>query len=334
MESKTLKSRKLKISFLFILVFSVYCSIWHFSSASFIKNSADASTGCPAFYTSSNNEVIIGATPTLEKCICFNGQNTSYPSDKPNSSETVSRLIHAKQDDDIAKKINVEKSKSDTSTNESFKIEQQLVSDATPNHSYPSTPRVIKVPSDFPSIQDAIDASVDGCEIIVSIGNYFENINLKGKNVILRSIEPTSHTVVTHTIIDGERSGPVVTFLGTESPDCVLAGFTITHGLASGGAGIDGNHTLATIQNNIICDNCAAGHSAYGGGLYVCDGVIQNNIISHNKCSYLDAGAWGGGLAFCNGVIRNNIIFNNTTSGLGGGLSYCAGEIENNVIWG
>ena len=50
----------------------------------------------------------------------------------------------------------------------------------------------IYVPADYPTIQSAINASTDGDEIVVSPGTYVENIHFDGKNIILRSTDPTS----------------------------------------------------------------------------------------------------------------------------------------------
>ena len=151
-------------------------------------------------------------------------------------------------------------------------------------HFAPSFSVVITVPGDYSTIQSAIDSATDGDEIMVSPGTYVENINFKGKNIILRSTDPTSPTIVATTVIDGNSSGSVVTFLGTELTTCVLSGFTITNGnTSSSGGGIYGgsleNPTYATIKNNIIIYNSA--HN--GGGLAWCNGTILNNIISNNK---------------------------------------------------
>jgi hypothetical protein len=197
-------------------------------------------------------------------------------------------------------------------------------------------------PADFNNIQAAIDDCNDG-DVIVAEGTYYENINFKGKNIILRSTDPNNSYIVAETIIDGSLRGSVVTFAGTESPTCMLSGFTITNGSGTFyGGGIRGNGTLATIQNNIITKNVADvpmfPSSGRGGGLYDCDGIIQYNTISENSSWCNEGGAAGGGLYGCDGTIRNNIISGNSARGLGncrgGGLSNCNGTIQNNLILG
>jgi len=62
-----------------------------------------------------------------------------------------------------------------------------------------------------------------------------------------------------------------------------------------------------------------------GGGLFVCDGVIQSNTVSHNR-----AGGYSGGLSYCSASIRNNIVSFNSF----GGLHNCNGRIINCIVWG
>ena len=180
----------------------------------------------------------------------------------------------------------------------------------------------------FKTIQEAIDATSDaGDTVIVAEGGYGENIDLRGRNISLKSTGPTDRTVVESTIIDGSQAGSVVTFAGTEDETCVLSGFTIRNGNGTNGGGVCGGtsayHSLVTIENNIITGNSAGN----GGGLAHCDGLIGNNWVYGNTSTVS-----GGGMAGCNGVIRNNLVAGNAAKQNGGGLSSCGGTNQNNTI--
>lgn len=188
--------------------------------------------------------------------------------------------------------------------------------------------------ADFDNIQAAIDDSNHHDTITVAADRYYENINFGGKNIVLRSTDPNDPDIVANCIIDGNGLGPVVTFVGTESPDCILSGFTITGGYAARGGGIYGGEpsrpgaigTQARIEHNIIMLNTSTGS---GGGIANCDGIIRHNIVTQNTA----AGA-GGGIWHCDGLIQDNIVSNNHSGGQGGGLCGCFGTIRNNVISG
>ncbi len=64
----------------------------------------------------------------------------------------------------------------------------------------------LHVPGDFPTIQEAIDAAMDGDEVDVHPGTYNETINLLGKAITLRSSDGPDVTT-----IDAQGSGNVVT---------------------------------------------------------------------------------------------------------------------------
>jgi len=181
----------------------------------------------------------------------------------------------------------------------------------------------------FKTIQEGIDVSSDGDTVIVAEGTYVENIRFNGKNITLSSTNPLDSTVVANTIIDGNQSGSVVTFSGTEDETCALSGFTIRNGKAGEGGGIHGgtwkNSTQATIEKNRICGNLAN----YGGGLVYCNGLIQNNVIYGNS-----ADASGGGLMACRGNVLNNTIVGNSAKEGGGGLYRFVGPPRNCIVWG
>jgi hypothetical protein len=197
--------------------------------------------------------------------------------------------------------------------------------------------------SAFKRIQEGIDASSNRDTVIVAEGTYVENISFKAKktkNIILRSTNPLNPNVVASTIIDGNQSGSVVTFAGTEDGSCVLSGFTIRNGQAVYGGGICGGTwepglepkitpTRATIENNVIEGNTALEYAFYGGGgLACCNGIIRNTVIRGNTASF----GLGGGLLQCHGLIEGNTITGNSAERPGGGLCDCDGVIRGNTI--
>lgn len=198
---------------------------------------------------------------------------------------------------------------------------------------------VINVPSDHSTIQAAMDAWQNGDEIVVAPGIYQENIDFGGKDISLRSTEPTNASVVASTIIDGASSEVVVRFSGSETSLSILSGFTIRNGRAKYGAGIYGGSSFngssgatATIKNNVIKNNFAEqmftdSFDGSGGGIYNCDGLIENNTISGNRA------AVGGGLSECDGTVRGNTIKDNLAKG-GGGIYFSGSLIEGNTFTG
>ena len=58
---------------------------------------------------------------------------------------------------------------------------------AMPTSSTGAVAGTIHVPSDQPTIQDAIDAAMDGDTVLVAPGTYFENIDFLGKAIVVTS---------------------------------------------------------------------------------------------------------------------------------------------------
>jgi len=139
----------------------------------------------------------------------------------------------------------------------------------------------------FATIQKGIDAANAGDTVVVASGTYRENIQFKGKNIVLRSADPPNAAVRSATVIDGGQLGPCVAFAGTEDDTCALSGFTLRKGAATGGhgGGIRGGagelHTRAAVQLNHVSDN----YGDCGGGLCGCAGPILNCIIWGNTAS-------------------------------------------------
>jgi hypothetical protein len=217
----------------------------------------------------------------------------------------------------------------------------------------------LAVPSQHPTVQAAIDAATPGDEIVVSPGTYLETISIGGKDLTLRSTDPTDATVVEATILDASLSGSVITFEGTETASCLIAGFTIQNGSAVTGGGFLGNESRATIQHNRIRNNRAnAGggfhqcdgliehneifdnlaYGAGGGAFYRCDGKIYSNFIHDNEADFdLPQAPFGvshgGGFVQCNASLVNNVITRNFSDGIGGGFYFCGGGMLHNTIY-
>ncbi len=168
---------------------------------------------------------------------------------------------------------------------------------------------IINIPADYETIQEGIDASSHYDIVRVASGTYVENIDFSGKNIVLGSwfLDAGDPSYISSTIIDGNQSGSVVSFLNGEDNSAVITGFTIQNGLAEAGGGIYCLVSNPTISNNTISGNSA---SAMGGGIGCWDNsspTITDNTINGNSADR------GGGIR-C-GLNSNATITSNTING-------------------
>lgn len=205
------------------------------------------------------------------------------------------------------------------------------------------------VPSDFATIQEAIDASANGDFIEVSPGVYLETIDFVGKAIAVIATDGASVTT-----IDGSGCSPcsVVRFASGEGPDTLLEGFTVTGGTgepggsspssggglyllgsapringcivtgntAGRGGGAYSGSANATWTDCLFSDNIATGYGGRGGaGMYsVGDFALTRCIFSDNT-----ANGSGGGVftSYCDATITECLFLGNeNTNGAGGGL--------------
>jgi predicted outer membrane repeat protein len=219
----------------------------------------------------------------------------------------------------------------------------------------------IYIPADYPTIQEGIDASADGDEIIVAPGTYLENINFAGKAVILGSLFYTTQdtSYIPQTIIDGNQADSVVRFDSGEDSTSVFTGFTITNGQANHGGGIYCRYSSPNLENVMITDNSAEydgggiccrsnaspslenvmirnNFAEYGGGIYIYESSpnLENVTIRENSAEY------GGGGISCwnsNPSLDNVKITGNSAADEYGGGIYChesSPSLENVMITG
>ena len=193
----------------------------------------------------------------------------------------------------------------------------------------------LKVPTQYATIQTAIDNCYDGDIVVILPGTYtaFGNRDLDffGKAITVRSIDPNDPNIIALTIIDcnGTEQEPHRGFYfhSGETASSVVEGLTIINGcirknerLQGDGGGILCEVSSPTIRNCIITHNVAYG---VGGGIACLNSSspeISNSTISSN----IGHNSHGGGIYCFYGSspkIINCKIINNKASHRGGGVS-------------
>ena len=211
-------------------------------------------------------------------------------------------------------------------------------------------PRVLRVPSQYPTIQEAINDVFMGDSVLVAPGNYRENVDFLGKKIVLTSSGGPDVTVIEAYYSDQATVRIAnVDLAGTE-----LSGFTITGG---GQSGVYCYDSRPLIENNVIVSNVSTIQN-YGGGVTLksCDGaIVRGNYFSDNTASYYGGAIhveYGRDNVICYNVAYDNTgygdfrllrshyaqIFNNTIDVIGAHGINCqystATDIRNNIVWG
>jgi predicted outer membrane repeat protein len=186
---------------------------------------------------------------------------------------------------------------------------------------------------DFDNIQAAIDDSNDGDIIYVLPGTYTgpgnRDIDYGGRAVTVTGVDPEDPYIVAATVIDCNGQGRGFGF-SWEDENSVLAGLTITNGYADYGGGVYSFEGTPTIANCIISNSTA---SSSGGGMYLCPPPYPD--VSHTVTDCEIAGneaVYGGGVYLCDGVLSDCTITENTASVSGGGVYCVDGKVTDCLI--
>ena len=221
--------------------------------------------------------------------------------------------------------------------------------------------QIIHVPTDYPTIQEGINAASDGDTVLVAENIYYENIRFMGKAITVASEHlldgDSSHIV--NTIIDGSQatdpdSAATVMFIHGEDTTSIINGFTITGGAGvfnmtwqvRAGGGVFSWNAGCKIVDNIITDNHIEDIDKAGGVGIFCGvnmgnhwAVIRNNYIGYNTSLAHGLTAFGGGVSVTTScIIENNIIEYNTCTNTdeeadGGGIELEATAVGNLIAY-
>lgn len=185
----------------------------------------------------------------------------------------------------------------------------------------------MRVPSEFATIQKAIDAARDGDVIEVAPATYLGSgnwdLDFRGKSIIVRSAAGPQSTTIR---CDSGHRG--FYFHQGETADSVLSGFTIRGGRINGanipGGGIYCEYSSPTIINCVV-EDCGA---QLGGGIGCIGGEPAIIGCTIKKCTASSAGAGLYVLDSTATVVGCTISENSASGSVRGGGAYCAGEAD------
>lgn len=215
------------------------------------------------------------------------------------------------------------------------------------------TSSMLVVPSEYSTIQAAIDAAVNGDTVLVMSGTFSgtgnRNLQISGKNITL-----ISQCGANSTIID---CGNVTKAIKVTNSVTSITGFTITNGYEnaptdwSGALIIDmGTNASGSSLNSVIVKNCniTSGYITTRGGILSANNVTVENCIFYNNTIAGGSGTapgthfTAGGTALIAGgdgiYFKNSIFYNNTLTAHHPALFYTENStnpiiIENSIIW-
>jgi len=199
------------------------------------------------------------------------------------------------------------------------------------------------VPSQYSTIQEAIDIAADGDVVIIQPGTYTGpgnyNIDIYEKEITIRSIEPENPSIVAATVIDPEYAGNGFNFYGGsgggEDLSFVLDGLTLKRASGREYGAIVCQHSSPVIRNCVVEEGYGDGILLMGSNSIVSNCIVRDNGLTANQQYYYGYGIaclGGYGDVALNSLITNCVISGNYSSGIYSAMSNTT--VANCVITG
>lgn len=198
----------------------------------------------------------------------------------------------------------------------------------------------VTVPTDYGTIQDAIDASSDGDIVCVEAGEYWENLTIDFVDIYLVGLDGAAST-----IIDG--GGVTHTIIIQNGSTATVDGFTIQDGNNWWGGGVYIYEASPTIRHCVITGNLPYGIAVWNSaaptientlmveniyrGLYVTNyatPVVVNSVLAGNLRDGMSV--YTGSTVY----LMNSIVYNNGDYGVAYGSSSASVVSSYNDVYG
>ena len=186
-----------------------------------------------------------------------------------------------------------------------------------PSTDAPATEGVLNVPADYPTIQGAVDAAVEGDLILIAPGTYTEAVQVTTNNIIIRGLD--RNTVILDGNFELDNGIRVVGANGVALENMTAMNYTKNGFFWTGVTGFRGDYLTAWRNGDYgvyvfdsvggVIDNSYGGGSpdagVYIGECFPCDSLIRNFVAEHNGLGYSGTNA-GGNLVITGSIFRNN----------------------------